>query len=376
LLVVSDQTRKTAADRVLPVLLREWQRHGLDLERFSLVVACGTHRTPTHPELLQIIGPEAFRLLTPRITAHDAFNTPCTRVGTTSRGTPVELNRNAVEVDAVITIGAVLFHYFAGFTGGRKSIVPGLASAATIARNHSLTIDLEHQRPDPAVGLGRLTGNPVAEDLDEAAEFLSARATVQTVVDAAGNTAGVFAGNLRDAHQSACRLAADIFGFPLRQPVDIVIGTAGPARNWLQSHKALVNATEARTNNGIVLLHAPCTEGLGSASLARWLGTRKQRDIIRGIAETADINAQTALSTLTRGSRAILLNVEDPDVVAVTGIPCAEDLKDALTQARDRLPDNGRGTPTILPMPEAWLTVPLRTANTGAVISSRSMSVD
>ncbi|OPZ31538.1 MAG: hypothetical protein BWZ02_00138 [Lentisphaerae bacterium ADurb.BinA184] len=356
--VVSDHTRKTGAAAILPMLLDGWRQRGVRPEDIAVLIACGSHRAPTPDEVGHILGPPAMALVGNRIVIHDAFRSDCVPLGRTSRGTPVAVNRLLVETPAVVTIGGVVFHYFAGFTGGRKSIVPGAAAAATIAANHSLTIAADAGTFHPAVQLGRLAGNPVAEDLEEAAAFVPVRGSVQTVLDGTGRLAGVFTGSLAETHRQACNLARRLFACTLAAKADVVVASAGAARNWVQSHKALVNASRAVREDGVIVLDAPCPEALGSQSLEQWLRRRTPSAIIAGIAESADINAQTALSTLLRGRQTVLVTQMTADAAALTGMRPAATLPEALRQAADRLPPQRRPHPSVLLMPEAWLTVP------------------
>jgi len=357
-LVVSDQTRKTGADLVLTVLIDAWRAQGVTDDRLSFLIACGSHRSPDAAEIARILGPGLAADFANRIRCHNAFSSHCVRLGTTRRGTPVEVNRLALEPAALIPIGGVTFHYFAGFTGGRKSVVPGLASAHTIAANHSLSMDPAAGTFRAGVETGRLAGNPLAEDLAEAAALVRVRASVQTVLDGEGRITGLFAGEMNSAHAAACGAARDSYSFPLAETFDLVVAGAGPARNWVQSHKALVNSRRAAGQEGLVILEAPCPEGLGSESLERWLDKGSPAAIMAGIAESADINAQTALSTLLRGRKTILVTTLHPTVVAGMGMTRAESLEEALRLAAVRLAGIPRQL-RILPLPEAWLTVPV-----------------
>jgi nickel-dependent lactate racemase len=208
------------------------------------------------------------------------------------------------------------------------------------------------------VEVGRLDGNPLAEDLEEAAALLPVAATAQTVLDGEGRLVALCCGPLRRAHREACRAAAARFAVPLAARGDLVLADAGPARNWVQSHKALVNAERAAAPGGVIILHAPCPEGLGSASLRHWLERGTPAAILASLPGRADINAQTALSTLLRGRRAILVAPGAPADLALAGMPVAEDLRQALLLARERLPAAALAQPRVVRLPQAWLTVP------------------
>lgn len=357
--VISDQTRKTGCASVLPGLLAGWRQEGIRPADLMLAVACGSHRGPTAAELEALVGGAAVLAgFGGGVQVHDAFRSPCRTLGTTQRGTPVAVNAAVLAARAMVTIGSVTPHYFAGFTGGRKSIVPGLAAAATIAANHSLAIDFAAGGFRAGVELGRLVGNPLAEDLAEAAAFVPVRSAVQTVLDGQGALIGCFAGELGAAHTAACQLARDAFFCPLAEKADIVLASAGPARNWLQSHKALVNASRAVTAGGVIVLMAPCQEGLGSESLCRWLAKGSVAGILAGVREAADINAQTALSTRLRGRQAVLVSEMPAEQVTAMGMTPVATIAQALGTAAARLAGAKARPWRVLPMPEAWLTVP------------------
>jgi len=356
--VVSDQTRKTGVAQLLPGFLRLWRRRGLRPEQLTFLVACGSHRAPTSAEMERVLGPAVWHRFRGAVQIHNAFSSLCRFVGTTGRGTPVELAEPAVQADAVLTCGATVFHYFAGFSGGPKSILPGIASARTVAANHRLALDLDRGEFALGVEPGRIVGNPVAEDIAEGAAFLPVRATIQTVTGPDGRLAAVFAGPPKAAIPPARAEAARLFLRPVDPPADLVVASAGAAQNWVQAHKALVNAGRALAPGGMVVLEAACPEGLGSDSIRRWLEKGTPQAIVRGLAECADINGQTALSTLLRGRHAVLVTRMPVGQVHLTGMEGAEDLETGLRRARERLPENGRSRPRILLMPQAWLTVP------------------
>ncbi len=362
-LIISDQTRKTGLDSALPAFLEQWESTGLELEDLEFLVACGSHRAPTEEELQGIFGKIAWERVagTCRVRVHDAFSTPCRRLGQTRRGTPIEIAEIAVQADAVVVWGAAAFHYFAGFSGGPKSIVPGIASRDTIAANHSLSLDPEHGGFARGVRAGTTRGNPVWEDLAEAAAVLPVRAAIQTVMRPDGAIAALFCGEPVPAHRAACHKARELFSFQLGAAADLVIADVEGAPNWLQSHKALVNAERALSPRGVVVLNAPCPEGLGSVSLRRWLEVGEANGIsaiMRGLAAAPDINGQTAVSTRLRAPRAVAVTRLEPALIQLLGVAPAENLDQALVRARERLERAGIHQPRVLLMPAARHTVP------------------
>jgi nickel-dependent lactate racemase len=176
-------------------------------------------------------------------------------------GEEVRVNRAVLEHAHVLVIGSVEPHYFAGYTGGRKAIFPGLADFETIARNHNLANSLE------AAPL-RLRGNPVAEHLDSLLNMLDQDKIlgIQVVSDCSHKLAGVFCGPLNRAFHEACKMAEDVYSCAVSAPYDIVLCEVLPPldRNLYQAQKALENCQAAVTDGGVVVIVSACTEGVGS----------------------------------------------------------------------------------------------------------------
>ena len=358
-LVVSDQTRKTAVHRILPVLLRRLTGRGCKVRDFFILVATGIHRPPTPSELDQIIGAEMTSAFSGRIFIHDPDDaTNLVSIGKTRCGHEVCLNRRAVEADRLVLLGAATYHYHAGFCGGRKSIVPGLAGRATIAYNHSLTLDPEHDRIRPGVEIGRLDGNPVSEEMLECARLHPPDFIVNTVLAPDGQLAGVFAGDFDLAHRAACELVEQIDRVDIRKKADFVVADAAGAGNWIQAHKALFNAARAVKAAGRIILLAPCPEGLGNERFRYWVMRPALADIYRGLRQSPEVNGQTALSTRLCGARAILVTQLSARDVADLRIASVPDQETAIRLTLDKLARAGIKRPTYYLMPEAMAVVP------------------
>ena len=312
--VVSDSFRRTAIDQLLPRLLGRLLATGVDKSRVSFLVATGVHRGPTREELRTILGDRVCGRFT--VHVHDASDPALhTLVGTTSRGTPVEVNKHAVECDRLIVTGAVVMHYFGGFGGGRKALLPGICSANTIAHNHALNLDPSEDRLDPRVRIGALAGNPVAEDMLEGAKLIGADCMINTVLNAKGEIAEVFAGDLELAHHDACAFAERLFHVPLECKADLVVAASARTQNFVQTHKALYNAYQAMKPGGQIVLLAPCPEGLGGEKFEKWLRLKSPGAVISALRENSEINGQTALSTLEKAvSCTMVTEMPDEDV--------------------------------------------------------------
>lgn len=238
-------------------------------------------------------------------------------LGVTDRDTPVEVNRALKDFSRVILTGAIGFHYFAGFTGGRKSICPGLASARTIEATHVLALDFERGARRAGVGTGKLDGNAVNEECERVAALIEPRFTVNSVVDQRGRVVSVYAGHWRAAHRAGCEeyLATHSIGIAERR--DLVIVSCGGAPwdiNWIQAHKALEMAAQAVTEGGTIVLLAECGDGLGRADFLKWFAENDSRVLAARLRENYEVNGQTAWSLMDKTERyKIFLISELPD---------------------------------------------------------------
>ena len=357
--VVSDHTRRTATDRVLPLLVEGLAQSGCSPADVFLLVASGIHRHPKPDEVRRILGEVMARRFEGRLFMHDPDDDRnLVAVGATPRGHEVRLNRLAVEADRLILIGTVTYHYHAGFGGGRKSLVPGLAARATIAYNHSLTLDPAADRIDPRVEIGVMDGNPVAEEMAAGARLRPPDFIVNTVLTPSGELVGAFAGDMDAAHRAACRRAEDVSRVDIARRADFVVARADSASNWIQSHKALFNASRAVRPDGRIVLVAPCPDGIGDERFRYWIRQPSADDICRGLRNSPEVLGQTALSTKVRGARTILVTRMAAGDAADLGIETAPTLADAVAMTLARLEPRGGGKPSCYRMPHALHTVP------------------
>jgi lactate racemase len=258
LVIVNDGYRNTPTRQIL-----DWldSTDSTLLDRAHFLIATGAHEAPTSADVDKILGPHRIRVA-PRLSRHDSHNLDSMhRIGTDRFGGEVLVNRQLLDADSVLLIGSVEPHYFAGFTGGRKSIFPGLCDQATIERNHSLADSLD------AAPL-KLTGNPVAEQLSEllALVNLDRVVSIQTVQDVRGQVADAFVGPLDTTFSDAVAVANRLYARTITEPYDIVIAEVKPPldRNLYQAQKALENTQMAVSDGGAVIVVSQCSEGIGS----------------------------------------------------------------------------------------------------------------
>ena len=305
LVVVSDATRATASAQVVNLLVRRLVQLGVAPSDLRIIFATGIHRKVADAERRELLTP----FITQRVRTldHDADD-PGQHVslGATGRGTPMEVNRALVEHSHVILTGAVNFHYFAGFTGGRKSVCPGLASAQTIRATHLQALDFETGGRRAGVAAGRLDGNAVHEECERVAAEVAPSFLINTVVDGRGRATRLYAGDWRAAHRLACAEFADTHAVKIDEKRAVVVASCGGAPhdiNLIQAHKALDMATYACAEGGHVVLVAECAEGLGRADFLGWFDAADSRALAARLKEDYAVNGQTAWALLTKAER-------------------------------------------------------------------------
>ena len=358
-IIVSDHTRRTFANLILPVLFDGLLSRGCHLKDMFILFASGIHRHPTLREISGIIGPAVVEKFSGRIHLHDPDNkNELVSIGKMNSGREVWINRRAVEADRLILIGSASYHYHAGFGGGRKSIVPGVAGHETIAFTHSLTIDPVADKLRPGVAVGRLDGNPVSEAMLACARFRPPDFIINSVITPDDRLVGVFAGEMDVAHRAACRLVEKISRVNISKKADFVIASAGSASNWIQSHKAFFNAHRAVHDKGMVILEAKCPEGIGNDRFRYWVRKKTISDIYAGLRKSPEVLGQTALSTRACASRSVLVTRMDPADLADLGVRSASTIEEAVKIVLNDLNTLGIKRPLYYTIPDAMYVVP------------------
>lgn len=318
LIVVPDATRQTACAQVVNLLVRRLIANGTAPFEISIIFATGIHRTVTEVEKQTILTP----FITQRIKTLDHGPRDLmqiVRLGLTSGGIPIELNRALVEHDHVILIGGVTFHYFAGFTGGRKLICPGLASARTISETHKLAFDCKTRSRRDGVDSGRLDRNAVHEVFMEAVAKIDPSFAVSTIVDHAGRAVDLYCGDWRSSHRAACDEYAARHSIQIDEKRDLVIVSCGGYPhdiNLIQAHKALEAASHACKDSGTIVFLAECADGLGRDDFLKWFEAENSDALAETLCERYQVNGQTAWSLLRKAERfdvRIVTKIEEAD---------------------------------------------------------------
>lgn len=258
--IVSDITRNVPTHTVAGHIVDELVAGGVPMEGITFFVALGVHRDATTPEMKSFIGSDLYGKVA--IENHEPFSEDkLISLGTTTRGTPVSVNKKAYQCDVKVVVGKVELHEMAGFSGGRKSVLPGVASEKTILVNHRPEMIF-----DPGTGAGKLAGNPIHEDMVEAAKMFGVDFNVNFVVDATEQPSRVFAGSLEESHLQATEYVREFCTIALPEKPDVFVITPGSPLNcdMYQGVKALIAMHHVLDANTVVLLYAAFPEGMNS----------------------------------------------------------------------------------------------------------------
>jgi nickel-dependent lactate racemase len=341
-IVTSDITRYTGSEVYLPLLVQRLNQVGVRDADITIIIALGIHRKQTEAEHKKILGPLYGRI---RVVDHECDDPgKLVMIGITSNGTEVAINRTVAEADRVILTGTIGFHYFAGFGGGRKSILPGVASRSSCMASHFAVLN-------PGAGSGKnsfaVTGNleqnPVHQAMLEACAMVEPDLLFNTVLAPDKRIIACFAGDWRAAHVAGCRFYAEHFAYPLTELADLVVVSCGGFPkdiNVIQSHKAMEYGCQALKPGGVLILLAECRDGYGNATFFDWFKFTELPAFEERLRSHYEINGQTAYSLLAKAQRfrIILVSALPPEEVRTMGMTPAKSLAEAMQLAQAMLP--------------------------------------
>ncbi len=324
-IVVSDITRKIAQyEQILKLLVAELVSAGIDEKNIDFVVALGTHRTHTPDEDKLLYGTLTDDF---HFTQHDC-HADLSLVGRTSTGLDVSVNRRVKEADFVITTGRVDFHYLAGFSGGRKSILPGVASYETIRNNHKKLVR-------NGVQIGKTDGNIIAQEMTEAAALLGIDYLLNVVETPQRDIAQVFSGDSSGAFQEAVSyfVTARQVGIPAQ--ADCVIVSAGgfpQDKNFYHTHKSLNLAMRALNERGSIILIGQCAEGFGNEKFMQLMLEHKLESLLHYPEDKIDVGGHRAFLTakILKKHRVYVLSDLNPDIVRRIGFTPIQNLDEGI----------------------------------------------
>ncbi len=269
-IVTSDNTRPMPSSKVLPGIIDSLFRAGVEPGDIQIVFALGIHRKQSTAEQRELLGPQ----IPDELRAIDSDPEDTVFLGRTPQGTPVHVFRPVARADRVICIGNVEFHYFAGYSGGAKAILPGVCSAETVEHNHRMMLDC-------GARAGKIEGNPVRQDIDSVLELLSVDFIVNVALSGEGQIAYAAAGHPVAAHRDVCGFVDRVNRKGSARRSNLVIASAGGHPkdvNLYQAQKAMDFACQFAADDAPVLCLGECSEGYGNETFAEWLRNTSSLD--------------------------------------------------------------------------------------------------
>ncbi len=350
--IVNDPTRVANSHVFMPILLDELNAVGVPDKDMFIVFALGTHRDMTEAEMAEAVGADVAKRV--KMYNSNAKKDEFVEMGTTARGTPVAFNKRVVDADRIVCTGSVVHHFFSGFGGGRKAMLPGVAKHETIRKNHSMMFD------ENAV-IGRLEGNPVYHDQVEGAEMCRPDFLLNVVLNEKFEFLGVFAGDYVKAHLEACAFVDSVYGTAVPEPADLVIATCGGYPkdiNVYQLQKTMDNAWGAVRQGGVVIILGECIEGSGSAMYEETMCKYRTPDEVeQALRANFEIGAHKAyaVTRLMKRAEFILVSCLKPELAKTLLFTPAASIDEAIRMATAKLGPN----PRVILMPQGSITVPI-----------------
>lgn len=354
-IVVDDITRPTPAKIILKPILKKLHDIGIEDNKIDIIFAYGSHRVHTKEEKEILLGSQILSKY--RVHDHNAHEVSMLKeYGTTSRGTPVLINKIAALADLRILTGIIKPHCQAAYSGGGKSILPGIASIGTIIYDHNFD--------SVSKGLiGVVEGNPMRNDIEEAADKLGVSFILNVVLDSDKKIVAAVAGDMIKAHRVGCNILDSLCRFTVNKQMDIGIVSCGAPFdiNLYQAINGIVSLIKIKTpvikKNATIILAAECSEGLGHSIFKKWRRMEPQ-DILDKIKNNATFEegiwAIQVLSECRRYANIIVVSEEkNKEDIESTGLTYSRTMEEALNVSLSKLRDSGIDKPEILVLPDA-----------------------
>lgn len=352
--VVDDSTRATPSYIMVPPLLDELNQAGVKDEGITLIFGCGSHRSVKREEMTRLVGQETLERV--KVVNHDAKSEDRVYLGKTAKfGTKVYVNKVFAQANVKILTGDVELHYYAGYGGGRKSILPAVSSVETIQSNHAMLLNSKART-------GMLEGNPVHEDMMEAANLAKVDFIVNIATNSKNELVRAFAGDLEQAFYEGVKLVDEMYKVPIGRRAEIVVVSSGGHPldiNLYQAYKGVDNALDAVKRGGVIILAAECPEGHGHDVFYEWMTKFKDvNQMEKEIKRRFRLGGHKAYYLLKAVQKAeIILVSAMPDYLAhnVFKLRTAKAINDGLRDAFDITGKNAR----VWAIPHGNMTLPV-----------------
>lgn len=348
-IITSDVTRPLPSYKIIPHILNELFEADVRKENITVVFALGSHRKHTEAEKRKLVGEAVYNT----VKCVDGDTSDVVHMGTTSSGTPVDIVRVVAEADKRIGVGNIEYHYFAGYSGGAKAIMPGVSTRSAIQANHSKMVL-------PEAAAGKIEGNPVRMDIEEAINFCSLDFILNVVLDEHKEIIYATAGHFIKAHRDGCAFLDKLYMKEIDGRADIVIASQGgypKDLNLYQTQKALDNAKHAVADGGIIILTGSCKEGLGEEVFEDWMkNSPSPSSMVERIKKDFQLGGHKAAAIALVLEKADVYLVSEMDEAFVRSIFLKpfRTVNDALSSAFEKLGKEA----SVLIMPYAGSTLP------------------
>jgi nickel-dependent lactate racemase len=353
-IVVNDHTRSTPSHLIVPPVIEELNKAGIPDSDITIIFGCGTHRPPKPEEQKSIIGEDILKRI--KTVSHDCKARDLIYTSRTkTHSNKVYVNRVFAEADFRILTSTIELHYYAGYGGGRKSVLPAVSGEETIQNNHAMVLN-------PKAKTGNLEGNPVHQDMVEAARLAKADFIVNVVTNRNNEIVQAFAGDLEQAFYEGVKLVDEMYKVPIDRRADIVLVSSGGHPHDIdlyQAHKGLDNALEAVKRGGVVIWSAECPDGHGNDLFYEWMTKFKDlKEMETEIKRHFKLGGHKAYYLARALQRVHIILVSTmPDYLAVSTfrLRTARALNDALRDAFDIAGKAAR----VWVMPHGNITLPI-----------------